>query len=309
VNTRRASWRAIGTNVEVVLYGGDLSAGRAAVDRVVKAADAAFSRFRTDSELSRMQSRRGPVRVSPLLGRALEAALRGARLTDGLVDPTVGRVMRLVGYDVDFATVAARTNESPRFEIHSMAAWRALSWDHNREVVTIPPGVELDFGSTGKALISDLAAPAAGLESGAKGVLVGIGGDIATWGSAPVGGWRVLMAEDSTQTRTADSEVAVVTDGALATSSTTVRRWLGGQQVVHHLIDPRTSRPAEGPWRTASVVAATCVDANICSTAAIILGDEAEAWLDSRGVAARLVSRTGDVRYLGGWPPPVAGVA
>jgi thiamine biosynthesis lipoprotein len=75
---------------------------------------------------------------------------------------------------------------------------------------------------------------------------------------------------------------------------------------VHHLVDPRTGAPATGHWRTASVIAATCVDANIAATAAIIRGDEAVDWLASTGLPARLVSASGEIRRIGGWPEPPA---
>src|SRR5205814_7176502 len=114
-------------------------------------------------------------------------------------------------------------------------------------------------------------------------------------------GWRVLMAENSRERPTGSGELAAIATGAIATSSTTVRSWRSGGTVYHHLIDPRTSLPAAGPWRTVSVAAATCVDANICSTAVVVLGDEAIEWLDQRGISARLVSRAGEIAYIGGW--------
>jgi thiamine biosynthesis lipoprotein len=92
----------------------------------------------------------------------------------------------------------------------------------------------------------------------------------------------------------------------VATSSTTVRRWRRGGDTLHHLIDPRTGLPADGPWRTATASAATCVDANIASTAAIVLGAGAEAWLEAAGVPARLVDQAGAVTRVGGWPEAAA---
>jgi len=78
-----------------------------------------------------------------------------------------------------------------------------------------------------------------------------------------------------------------------------VRSW---GDASHHIIDPGTSRPTQGPWRTVSVAAATCVDANIASTAAIVLGDEAAPWLRERNMPARLVGTHGDVLTVAGWP-------
>ncbi|HEU4672893.1 MAG TPA: FAD:protein FMN transferase [Candidatus Limnocylindrales bacterium] len=298
-----AAWRAIGTEIRVVVAGGPLAPARAAVERVVAAADAAYSRFRRDSELSRIVAADGrPALVSPLLGRAIDEALRAAALTGGIVDPTIGRTLRLAGYDADFAVVEARSDPIV-LRLTAAPGWRAVEWDPARRRLRVPAGIELDLGSTGKALISDLAAAAACEELPTRaGVLVSAGGDIATAGTAPDGGWHVLMAEDSGASSDEPGEVVAIAGGALATSSTTVRRWRRGDVVLHHLVDPRTGRPAEGPWRTASAVAATCVDANIATTAAIILGSEAIPWLERTGLPARLVAVDGSVRRVNGWP-------
>ncbi len=102
-----------------------------------------------------------------------------------------------------------------------------------------------------------------------------------------------------------DGEVIALHEGAVATSGTTERRWTRGGAARHHLIDPATGLPARGPWRTATVVAATCVDANTAATAAIVKGDRTVAWLEDVGLPARLVAENGDVRYVGAWPAPV----
>jgi thiamine biosynthesis lipoprotein len=104
-----ASWRSLGTSAHLVTYDLDLATARTAVERVLDDVDATYSRFRADSELRRLQAHAGrEIRVSPLLGQAIEAALRAARETDGAVDPTIGRQMRAIGYDDDFTRVASR---------------------------------------------------------------------------------------------------------------------------------------------------------------------------------------------------------
>jgi thiamine biosynthesis lipoprotein len=168
--------------------------------------------------------------------------------------------------------------------------------------------VELDLGSTGKALAADLAARAAH-ETIGGGVLVSLGGDIATAGRPPGGGWRVLAAEDSATRADADGEVIAIESGAVATSSTTVRRWVRGDVTLHHLLDPRTGLPVQDRLRTATVIAATCVDANIAATAAIVLGSAAEDWLEERGLPARLVGARGEIRRTSGWPLPARGIS
>ena len=81
-----------------------------------------------------------------------------------------------------------------------------------------------------------------------------------------------------------------------------MRRWLRGGHDVHHLINPESGRPADEYWRTASVAAASCVDANIASTAAIVMGPDAPRWLEERRLPARLVARDGSVARVAGWP-------
>jgi thiamine biosynthesis lipoprotein len=91
--------------------------------------------------------------------------------------------------------------------------------------------------------------------------------------------------------------------GGLATSSTTQRRWRRGGQEVHHILDPRTGAPAAAIWRTVSVAAASCVEANTASTAAIVLGATAPAWLLRMRLPARLVRHDGAVVATCGWAP------
>ncbi len=101
-------------------------------------------------------------------------------------------------------------------------------------------------------------------------------------------------------------QVVAIREGGLATSSTTVRRWKAGRTQVHHIVDPSTGAPAVEHWRTASVTAKTCLEANAAATAAIVLGPRAPAWLEARGLAARLLRLDGRVQAIGGWPEDIA---
>lgn len=324
---RSASWRALGTTVDLLVVDGDLEAARAAVEGVLADVDRACSRFRPDSELMALNRRAGEtVELGPLLAEAIAAAIRAAQLTDGLCDPTIGRALHRIGYDDDFAVIAART-EPIKLRIERVPGWRTLAFDPDAGTIRAPRGVEIDLGSTGKALASDLAAAAAveamrggsaaagnsaALGDGAPaGALVSIGGDIAIAGAVPPDGWAVRVTHDSTTPPAADvpgedADVIEIHEGAVATSSTSVRWWRRGTITVHHLIDPRTGLPALSPWRTVSVVAATCVDANAAATAALIRGDDAPAWLESLGLAARFAAVDGSVVRVGGWPAPLA---
>jgi thiamine biosynthesis lipoprotein len=300
-----ASWRAIGTGIHLVVHDGELGPARDAVAAVLDAADRTYSRFRDDSEISRLNARSGELLpLSSLLAEAIEAGLRGAKLTGGAVDPTVGRAMRLIGYDADFDRI--RSDRGPIVvELEPVPGWQSIDLSTSRAEIRVRKGVELDLGSTGKALAADHAARAALAAAGGRGgVLVSLGGDIAVAGNPPDDGWRILVAEDSETPSDAAGEVISIDAGAVATSSTTVRHWRRGDRALHHLVDPRTGGPVESPWRTASVVAATCVDANIAATAAIVMGATAIPWLEAAGLAARLVATDGSISRVGGWPEP-----
>ena len=301
--TACASFLALGTTATLAVVEPPLLApARAAVERELAAVDAACSRFREESELSRVNAAAGrPVRIGPLLLEALRAALRAAAATDGLVDPTVGRSMRLAGYDRTFRLVAARDPLGFRARFERAPGAVRVELDEERALVQVPEGVELDLGATAKALAADRAAASARAAAGC-GVLVSLGGDLACAGEPPSGGWPVRVADDHAAGLHASGPVVALAGGGLATSSTAVRRWRAGETELHHVLDPRTGRPAATPWRTVTVAAASCLDANTAGTAAVLLGTDAPAWLESRRLPARLVPRDGAPLAVAGWP-------
>jgi thiamine biosynthesis lipoprotein len=309
-----ASWQALGTGVQVtVTDAGQLAAARGMLEADLAAVDLACSRFRPDSEivgLDRVMSgaAAGPVTVSPLLAEAVAVALRAARLTDGDVDPTVGAAMNAIGYDRDFSLVQ-RDGPAVRLTVRTVPGWRQVELDQQALLLRLPPGVRLDLGATAKAWAADRSAARIAALLGC-GVLVSLGGDIAVSGPPPPGGWRIRVQDISGRPEdppAGPSAVVAIHGGGLATSSTAARRWRRGGDVLHHILDPRTGLPAAPVWRTVSVAAASCTDANIASTAAIIRGGSAPAWLTGLGLPARLVDESGRVRTTGGWPAETAG--
>jgi thiamine biosynthesis lipoprotein ApbE len=302
--------RALGTTVRLVVsedQRGSLSAAKAAVDVVLRDIDATCSRFRADSELVRLNAGAGrEQRVSPLLGRAIHEALRAAQLSDGDVDPTVGAALRRAGYDVDFAELPLDGGPLVLI-VRPVPGWQRVRYTPQTRRVHAPADVEIDLGATAKALAADLAAAAAlDALAGEGGVLVSLGGDIAMAGVAPPEGWTVGISDDSNDPIDGVSERVTLHGGAIATSSTRVRRWVRGGVEQHHIIDPRTGVPAQTPWRLATVVADTCVDANLASTAAIVKGRRATGWLAALGLPARLVADDGAVERVSGWPVPLS---
>ncbi len=193
-----ADGRALGTSVRLAVTRRDrLAAAKGALYQVLSDIDLAASRFRADSELSRLNAQpEREVRVSALLARLIAEALRGAAVTGGAVDPTVGTAVRLAGYDVDFASVPA-VGAPVIIAIQRVPGWQAVQFLPSAATVRVPRGVELDLGATAKALAADLGASAALRAAGEGGVIVSLGGDIAVAGDAPAGGWGVHVSENS----------------------------------------------------------------------------------------------------------------
>jgi thiamine biosynthesis lipoprotein len=294
---------ALGTTAELVVTDpARLAQAVALLREELAAIDAACSRFRADSEISRLHAAAGrQVRVGALLAEALSVAFRAARLTGGLVDPTVGAAVRELGYDRDFALLAedraiAATTAEPA------PGWHRILFDPGQRLVVLPRGVHLDLGATAKALAADRAARRIHATLGC-GALVNLGGDLRAAGPAPAGGWQVALADDHAEAvARPDTTVALHQDGALATSGTTRRRWRRHGRTVHHIVDPRTGDLPEARWRTVTVAAKSTVDANTASTAAIVLGAGAPDWLERRHLPARLVGDGGEVVTTPGWP-------
>lgn len=286
-------WPVWSTTARVVVTEPDaLPTARVLVESMLAEIDLACSRFRPDSELMAASRSTGPVQVSPLLATLIEVALKAAEESDGAVDPTVGSALCGLGYDRDLSTVEV---DGLAISV-AIAGWRSVKLTGN--TLTMPKGAVLDLGATAKAFAADCCARlvADALDTG---VLVSLGGDIATAGPAPETGWQILVQDSD------DDPSCVVTmpaGKAIATSSTRSRQWRRGDRMLHHILDPRTCQPAPRTWRCVTVVADHCADANTLTTAALVRGDGALKMLREHEVPARLVAADGTVRTLGGWP-------
>ena len=292
-------WSDWSCSVRLTLATGDrpdLQAATAIVRVLMDEVARAASRFRTDSDVSRVNAAAGRlVPVAPLTRRLVAVALDAARETAGAVDPTVGAHLLDAGYTDDIALVRAasqRGADAPS----APASWSTVRVDDDLGLVGVPAGLRLDLGATAKAWTADEAARRVWTRVG-RPVLVEIGGDLAVAGttSRP---WRIDVAEVAG----GPSYRVDLTHGGVATSSVLGRCWTSDRGSEHHLIDPRTSRPVDGPLRTASVWAPTALAANTWSTAAIVWGVTALARLRDAGVDTRLVAHDGTVTTCGSWP-------
>ncbi len=338
-----ATFEAIGTTCQVLVTDPDALAEAVRIVRGhLDVLDRAVSRFRADSELSRLAAAAvdGPAsaEVSSTALEYVSVALRAAEHTDGLVDPTVGAAVVASGYDADLATVRAR-DAVARMPVgapvlapagmppRAVPGWRSVTVNRVTRTIFVPQGMVLDLGSTAKAHAADVTARLL-LDRLPGGFVVNLGGDLAISGCPPRGGWRVgVEALDGSV-----AEVVTTTMLCLATSSTVRRTWTiptasttgrgsddgrpggsgpdgrgsdgrgPGRGIRHHIVDPRTGDTAVSPWATVTCAAPTTLEANTDATAAVVLGHDAPAWLEARGLAARLADPAGRVTTTRGWP-------
>jgi thiamine biosynthesis lipoprotein len=232
--------------------------------------DRTFSRFRAGSELNRVNATRADtVLVSPLFAGSLRAALDAASLTSGLVDPTLGRAIEAAGYDRDFALVG---NHASPLGSTAPGSWRSVRL--SGRALTRPPGTLLDLNGVVKALAVDAALALLAGEG-----FVAAGGDVAARGGTIVGlpgGGSVRLVR-----------------GGVATSGTSRRRWLRDDGLQHHLIDPRTGRPARTRWTEVTVLAGSCLSADVAAKAAFLHDDDGPDWLAARGLQGRFADECG----------------
>ncbi len=268
----RVVFRSMGCDV-VVEKADDERVG--AIRELFEHYDATFSRFRADSELTRLNTRGGG-RMSSLFADVLEVARWAAEETAGIVDPTVGAAVVAAGYDRDFGECLD----------DARAPGDAAPADHRAvrtfgRLLVLPRGVQLDLNGVVKALAVDRAATLLGGDG-----FVSAGGDLATRGAVDValpGGGAVRVV------------------GGVATSGTGQRRWLRGGEPQHHLIDARRGRPARSRWQLVTVCGATCLSADVAAKAALLRSGDGPGWLEERGLPGRLVDEDGAVVETEHW--------
>jgi FAD:protein FMN transferase len=240
-------FRSMGVDVRV---GGATAAELAAIARLFADWERAFSRFRRDSELNRVNSdAAGVVVLSRLFAWVLREALGAAAATGGLVDPTLGQAIAAAGYDRDFSSIHFDDPSEPGPA--QPGQWRSLRL--TGRLLARPPGLALDLNGVVKA-----------------------GGDVAARGGTVVG----LPGGESLR----------LLSGGVATSGTTRRRWRRRGELQHHLLDPRSGRPSSSRWQEATVAASTCVAADVAAKAAFLLGEDGPEWLDERGLPGRFLA-------------------
>ena len=285
----------MGTTCEVTLVGGTpglLDLARRRVEEL----EARWSRFRGDSEITRLNGRAGRPTALTADGYLLvDHAVAAWRWTGGRYDPTVLEAIVASGYDRSFETLDDRRPADD--DVRPAPGCAGVVLDPELRAVTLPPGVGIDPGGIGKGLAADLVVELA-LDEGADGACVSIGGDGRAAGEAPDGGWRVGVGNPYD-----DAELLTVVrlhDHGIATSSRLLRRWRSGGIERHHLLDPRTGRPVDSGLDAVTVIADDAWLAEVLTKAAFVAGPVEGARLLTRlGAAALFVESLERLRTAG----------
>jgi thiamine biosynthesis lipoprotein len=290
----RRNGRPMATDISVQIAGevGQRAAAETAADACMAwfdEVDARLSRFKPESELSRLNAAAGEwVPVSAVVFEAVAVALWAAEASAGRFDPTLLRQIEALGYDRDFAQIAHR--EAPgagAAATPSSGHWRALALDPARQRVRLPAGGALDLGGIAKGWAADVA-----LERFCRpfaGALINVGGDLrAAGGPTPGTPWAVGITDPRTESATVagapPTHLAQVrlSRGGVATSGAVKRWWLRDGVRRHHLLDPATGQPvrlwlqgASAPGATlatATALAATAARAEVAAKVALLRG-------------------------------------
>jgi thiamine biosynthesis lipoprotein len=288
---QRLEFRAMGCQMLAVVESEAESAGGrlAQVPGWFEVWEQRLSRFRPDSELSRVNERSGTsVALSPVLWEVCEAALEGARLTGGLVCPTMLDALEAAGYDRSFEDLAAVLPTPPSARpVPEDDHWTEIRLDRATRSMVTPRGVRLDLGGIVKGWAADRAARRLASEGPA---LVDAGGDVAVSGPLVNGqGWPIGVADPASDAGRLLETIALKR-GGVATSGRDYRRWRRDGAWQHHILDPRTGRPAETDVVSATVIAPSAQLAETAAKTALILGSrEGLAWLDRRPTLSGLL--------------------
>lgn len=246
--------------------------------------EAQLSRFRTDSALSQLNGAGGRwVPVGDVLWEVLDQALVAAEQSDGLVTPTMLSALEAVGYDQTFTALTEGNHAAPHQPIAPATtpmafSWHAIERDHRARAVRLPAGLRLDFGGVAKGWAADQAAERLHTYGPA---LIDAGGDIAISGARADGSPWVIGVADPIHPDV-DLDMLLLR-GGVATLGRDYRRWQQDGVWQHHILDPRTGKPAQTDVLSATVVAPTACEAETAAKTALILGSHAGlSWLDDR---------------------------
>lgn len=292
----RLEFRAMGCDMLALVESETAPALLARVPEWFEEWEQVLSRFRYDSELTRLnQVHERPVRVSATLWEVLQAARKAERLTEGLVTPTLLDAILEAGYDRPFDVLPHQTPYMSDPVMEAPPPLTAITVNRSAQTVTLPSGMSLDFGGIAKGWAAHQAMKRLQAEGPA---LVNAGGDIAISGPRRDGSpWQIGITNPFD--RQAELENLFLEGCGVATSGKDRRRWTRNGILQHHILDPATGQPAETDLLTVTVIARDVMQAEAAAKAAFILGSRAGMqWIEARpGLAAVFVLDNGQLLY------------
>jgi thiamine biosynthesis lipoprotein len=294
-------FRAMGTDVHLAVLADDPTLLIDARRRIDELEDR-WSRFRPDSLLSRLNRADGEgLLLDPETFDLLTAAVEAWSRTGHRFDPTVFDAVIRAGYDRTFDEIGTGSGPAPDpvpLPSSPTPGCAGIELDPVLLRVTLPPGTHLDLGGIGKGRTADLVAEEL-VRSGARSVLVNLGGDLRIAGEVPAGGSFTVAVEDPLDLARS-AAVVRLGPGALATSSRARRRWTVDGEERHHLIDPATGAPARSGVAAVTVIADTAMEAEVLAKAALVAGlQEGTGLLADAAVDALLVDDDGGRHRIG----------
>jgi len=270
----RARFRAMASPCELLIDGGEERLARSVADAVAAEAlriETRYSRYRDDSDVQRINTAAGrAVSVDPEMATLLDFAGRCHALSDGAFDITSGVLRRAWSFDggdrvpspADIAALLPRVG------------WHRLDW--RDPVLRLPAGMQIDLGGIGKEFAVDRSLGLA-RQLTERALLVNFGGDLCASGPPDSGAWRVGI--EAIETGRPATRTVRLERGALATSGDAHRHVLRDGTRYAHVLDARTGWPAPDAPRSVTVAAATCTEAGVLATLAMLQGRDAETWL------------------------------
>ena len=293
-------FHAMGTTISVLLPERQAASGMQAVRELFESWEQTLSRFRPESELSRLNQRAGEsVAVGALLFHVLSSALLAAHVTEGRYDPTMQSQLAQLGYDRSFDTLPDTLPADDR-KVQPGGDWRRIIINRADRRVTLPVDVGLDFGGIAKGMAVDAAITRLA-RMGIASALVNAGGDLSLLGLPPYADdWPIAIAGIH------GSRTIALHHGAMATSGIGRRHWRQGERARHHLLDPRTGEPVQNDLWSVTVVASRCELAEVAAKAAFVAGvEQGSSLLCEYGLAGLLTLKDDSRRAVGAWPSEV----
>lgn len=274
-------FKAMGTNIELLLShinNEEAQESFRAVEEEFERLEAILSRFRPNSDLSRL-NRAGQIIAPPDLERVIELALNARERTFGRFDPTIYNALYQAGYDRTFEEVSL---DGPNNNKEVARCGGRITINPPTGLIEIEEGFQIDLGGIGKGYAVDRAIEILAVRGSC---LVNAGGDLAVRGDLA---WPIGVEGGPT---------LELTCGAIATSGRDLRHWRRGGEERHHLIDPKTGRPAKSDLLRITVVASSATEADILAKTLFIAGEKEAT---AAGTPAVLITADGRTLLVGG---------